>query len=53
MILRKEDKTMKYLKPEIAVLGEAVNLIESTGNKPGSQGDGTPQGVNTAYDLDE
>jgi hypothetical protein len=42
---------MKYTKPEVAVLGEANQVIESTGIKPGVSSDG--QAVNPAYDLDE
>jgi hypothetical protein len=52
-ILRKEDKTMKYVKPKIAVLGEAITVIEMTG-KPGPSSEApTPGTINTAYDLDE
>lgn len=55
MILRKEDKTMNYAKPEIAVLGTAVRVIEQIGptSKPDSQSDGGGELVNPAYDLDE
>jgi len=52
MILRKEDKTMNYSKPEIVVLGEAVCVIESNPTiKFGSSSDGSQ--VDPAYDLDE
>ncbi len=45
---------MKYVKPEIAVLGEAAGLIESNTTKSGSIADGVPPGqVSSAYDLDE
>jgi hypothetical protein len=49
-------KTMNYTKPEVAVLGEAVRVIEMTGLKiHGTVTDpttGQPK-VNPAYDLDE
>lgn len=45
---------MNYTKPEVAVLGEAVSLIESTGSKPSLiAGDSGFTKVNPAYDLDE
>ena len=46
---------MKYTKPEVAVLGEAVSLIESyTGKGTAHPGDGSVFPViNAAYDLDE
>lgn len=50
-------KTMKYAKPEIAVLGEAVNVIEMViGTKLTTGTDNFPQqghAPNPAYDLDE
>jgi hypothetical protein len=45
---------MNYTKPEVAVLGEAVCVIESF-QKPGvTHSDGiNPTKLNAAYDLDE
>jgi hypothetical protein len=43
---------MTYTRPQLALLGEAGNVIEMTGLKPGSMTDGAP-GTNPAYDLDE
>lgn len=52
LILRKEDKTMNYTKPEVTVLGNATGLIELI-NKDGLPGD-PPSSFNApAYDLDE
>ncbi len=42
---------MNYTKPEVALLGEAVSVIENTHQKPGISSDG--RAVNPAYDLDE
>ncbi len=46
---------MNYTKPEVAVLGDAVRVIELRGTKTGSQSDGVgqPKILNPAYDLDE
>jgi hypothetical protein len=47
---------MKYTKPEVAVLGEAVSLIESRSAKINQVNTDTKFGVgqlNPAYDLDE
>ena len=47
---------MNYTKPEVAVLGQAVRVIESRfSNKTlGSQNDGiSVKAVTPAYDLDE
>ena len=47
---------MNYTKPEVAVLGEAVRVIEQvTTQKGNSTRDGAPlfQPINPAYDLDE
>jgi hypothetical protein len=46
---------MNYTKPEVAVLGQAVRVIESRTNKLGHSfdGKGVPQIANPAYDLDE
>jgi hypothetical protein len=45
---------MNYTKPEVAVLGNAVSLIEMTGHKPSLiAGDNGFTKVNPAYDLDE
>ena len=46
---------MNYTKPEVAVLGEAVRVIENVG-KSGTLFDGIGQpkkATNPAYDLDE
>lgn len=43
---------MNYTKPEVAVLGQAVTVIENI-NKFGSVTDGGPYNLNPAYDLDE
>jgi len=40
--MRKEVKTMKYNKPEVTVLGSAVNVIES-------QGKGNPRDVDSPF----
>jgi len=45
---------MNYTKPEVAVLGEAVRVIERTGVKPtGSFLDSPVKITQPAYDLDE
>jgi hypothetical protein len=48
---------MNYTKPQVAVLGEAVRVIESIPLLKGmySTPDGVPKGTfnNAAYDLDE
>ena len=46
---------MNYTKPEVAVLGEAVRVIEQVPNKLGTSSDGVgkPRILNPAYDLDE
>jgi hypothetical protein len=43
---------MTYTKPEVAVLGNASNLIEAL-SKTGTPSDGSPYFANPAYDLDE
>ena len=44
---------MNYTKPEVAILGKAVQVIEQTSSKPSAiVGDGSFL-VNPAYDLDE
>ena len=43
---------MNYTKPEVAVLGEAVRVIES-GIKPNTGVTDSPFPKNAAYDLDE
>ncbi len=46
---------MNYTKPEVAVLGEAVRVIENRQTKPStfvSDGIGVPK-LTAAYDLDE
>ncbi len=52
-ILRKEDKTMEYTKPEVTVVGQAIDVIESIPAKGGSVNDGTLEQLDPAYDLDE
>ena len=52
-ILRKEDETMTYTKPEITVLGNASRLIEGSGKGTNA---GDPSGSSflpPAYELDE
>ena len=45
---------MNYTKPEVAVLGEAVSVIESSRKSRGTViGDGSKSMLNPAYDLDE
>ena len=44
---------MNYTKPEVAVLGHAVSVIEGTNLKRGSITDGQSTKVVPAYDLDE
>ena len=44
---------MNYTKPEVAVLGEAVRVIEQIPNKFGSSLEAGQRVLNPAYDLDE
>jgi hypothetical protein len=45
---------MTYTKPEVAVLGQAVRVIEQrTGKGVITAYDGIPHKGNAAYDLDE
>jgi hypothetical protein len=45
---------MNYTKPEVAVLGKAVGVIEATHRKDGTVIPDFPlPNVNPAYDLDE
>jgi hypothetical protein len=44
---------MTYTKPEVAVLGEAVNVIEQLQSKPYINSVDGGLGFNSAYDLDE
>jgi hypothetical protein len=44
---------MNYTKPEVAALGDAVQVIQSLHTKTGMVYDGTQQQINPAYDLDE
>jgi|HubBroStandDraft_4_1064222.scaffolds.fasta_scaffold447356_2 hypothetical protein len=44
---------MQYTKPEVAVLGDAVALIEHIGKNSGSPDLAPPQQGVPAYDLDE
>jgi len=43
---------MNYTKPEVAVLGEAVRVIEHVGKGSGNVDNGLPR-ITPAYDLDE
>jgi hypothetical protein len=44
---------MNYTKPEVAVLGDAVRVIEHTTSKLGQSQDGNVKNLIPAYDLDE
>jgi hypothetical protein len=44
---------MNYTKPQVAVLGQAVCVIEQVPNKLGHTYDGIPAQLDPAYDLDE
>jgi len=45
---------MNYTKPEVAILGQAVRVIESVQSKPPlHSSDATKTNINPAYDLDE
>jgi len=44
---------MNYAKPEVAVLGEAVNVIEILYPEKGDTAFDGKSPVNPAYDLDE
>jgi hypothetical protein len=50
--LRKEDNTMSYTKPEVAVLGSAVDVVEQLVKGSGSTDPGNTL-ISPAYDLDE
>ena len=58
-ILRKEEKTMTYRKPEVALLGDATRVILQCSQKPTGGSDshtGCPSSTKAnaaAYDLDE
>jgi len=56
-ILRKEDNTMNYAKPEVVVLGEAAHVIEQIPPKQNLSLDAGHTQKTTvsppAYDLDE
>lgn len=55
IILRKEETSMNYTKPEVVVLGKASVVIESQ-NKSNSATDFAhtpPDSTGPAYDLDE
>jgi hypothetical protein len=50
----RKGETMTYTKPEVAVLGEAVRVIEQrTAKTPHVVLDGMQPKLNPAYDLDE
>ena len=42
-----------YAKPDIAILGEAIEIIEYTQRKPGGVPETVIYASNPAYDLDE
>jgi len=47
---------MNYIKPEIAVLGDAIRVIQfvgKSGTPPESTSDQTDKPIVPAYDLDE
>ena len=44
---------MNYTKPEVAVLGEAVNVIEVVGKQGALTDGGHLKSIDPAYDLDE
>src|ERR1700683_3421620 len=52
-IIQQRRRTMNYTKPEVAVLGEAVRVIEMIGKGSGSSDSPLQGKVNPAYDLDE
>jgi len=43
---------MEYTKPEVQLLGRAVDAVQSN-TKPGGQIDGTPRESTSAYEADE
>jgi hypothetical protein len=51
----KEEANMTYSKPEVVKLGDAVRVIEQTGQKNlvSSDPNGSGTVINPAYDLDE
>jgi hypothetical protein len=56
MNLRKEDTNMKYDKPDILIIGNALDVIQGVNDKSLQQISDAPlQGeqTNAAYDLDE
>lgn len=44
---------MNYAKPEVAVLGQAVRVINHVGKVLPPATDGTAKSIMPAYDLDE
>ncbi len=51
---RKEVNNMTYTKPQIALIGDAARVIQSTLEKDGSTvADGQSPRINPAYDLDD
>jgi len=44
---------MNYTKPEIALLGDAVRVIENISKPPGTVFDNGVYDLHPAYDLDE
>jgi hypothetical protein len=51
--MRKEVKTMKYTKPEVTLLGLAVNVIESGEKGSMFQVDSPLNVTHSAYEADE
>jgi hypothetical protein len=46
-------KTVNYTKPEVTVLGQAVQVINHVGKELPPATDGTAKSIMPAYDLDE
>jgi hypothetical protein len=44
---------MNYTKPEVAVLGDAAQVIQGVGKFGAVLNDGTKAQIHPAYDLDE
>jgi len=50
---QKGEKAMNYVRPEVAVLGDAIDVIESIPSLKGTASSDGMHQVNPAYDLDE
>jgi hypothetical protein len=48
--MRKEVNTMTYTRPEVVLLGNAVDIVQISKTDGGAD---TPQDVQPAYELDE